>query len=78
MAGFYVINGKAFPAIEPIVAKVDERVRSRLIPMDRHHSPGPSHLGSCPRAGRTGDAALPWARAAKLAGVSAEFLQRRR
>ena len=41
--GFFVINGKAFPATEPIEAKLGERVRIRLINLGEVIHPMHSH-----------------------------------
>ena len=43
MGGFYVINGKAFPATEPIAAMVGERVLVRLANLGQMTHPMHTH-----------------------------------
>jgi FtsP/CotA-like multicopper oxidase with cupredoxin domain len=43
LAGFYVINGKAFPSTEPIEAKVGETVRIHLVNLGQMVHPMHSH-----------------------------------
>ena len=43
LGGFFVINGKAFPATEPIEAKLGERVRIRLVNLGEMVHPMHSH-----------------------------------
>ena len=46
LGGYYVINGKAFPATEPIEAKVGEKVLIRLVNLGQ--MPHPMHLHGMP------------------------------
>jgi len=43
MGGFYVINGKAFPATEPMEARLGERVRIHLLNLGEQIHPMHSH-----------------------------------
>lgn len=44
--GYYLINRKAFPAIEPIKARVDQKVLIRLVNMGQ--MPHPMHMHGHP------------------------------